>query len=349
MTPAMDPKRRRTGSVAWAGAALLACVAIVVLLAPVLAPQPPNEMFSGRVFAPPMRVHVRDAAGFHLPYVYRQTLDAGLDRRFREDTTERIALNFGAHGRAVSIAASAGPLLLLGGDSLGRDTFARLLYGARLSLGVTALGAVAALLLGALVGGLAGALGGTTDDALMMVADFVLVLPGVYLVLVLRALLPAVLSTPQVFWLMVLLFGVAGWPHVARGVRAIVAVERASDYAEAARAAGAGPLRVARHLLPAARGFLMVEFALLVPALLVAEATISFLGLGFPVPEPSLGTMLQEAANVNGLLGAPWMLAPAAAIFVIVLGVQLAGGARASANLLLHLSAPAPPPAAAAD
>ncbi len=286
-----------------------------------------------------MRVRVHDAAGFHAPFVYRQVLEDRLERRFREDSTQRIPLVCCTGAHLASIPASAGPLLFLGGDSLGRDVFSRLLYGARLSLGLTALGAAAALLLGAVLGGLAGALAGRTDSALMLVADFVLVLPGVYLVLVLRAILPLVLSTTAVFWWMVLLFGAAAWPHVARGVRAIVAVERASDYAEAARAAGAGPLRLMRHLLPAARGFLIVEFALLVPALLVAEATVSFLGLGFPEPVPSLGTMLTEAENLNGLLGAPWVLAPAAVLFLAVLGVQLAGGARVSEHQLLRFTA----------
>jgi peptide/nickel transport system permease protein len=194
---------------------------------------------------------------------------------------------------------------------------------------------IGALALGALVGGLAGSRGGRTDSVLMLVADFVLVLPGVYLVLVLRAMLPILLSTSEVFWLMSLLFAVAGWPHVARGVRAIVATERARDYAEAARAAGAGPFRLLWHLLPATRGFLGVETVLLVPTLLVAEATISYLGLGFPEPTPSWGTMLRETENVRVMAEAPWMLAPAAALFIFVLGVQLVAGTRSSASALL--------------
>jgi peptide/nickel transport system permease protein len=90
-----------------------------------------------------------------------------------------------------------------------------------------------------------------------------------------------------------------------------------------------------RHLLPAARGFLTVETILLIPALLLAEATVSFLGLGFPEPSPSWGTMLQESANVNSLLAAPWTLAPAILLFVVVLSVQMAGGDRSENNLLL--------------
>jgi hypothetical protein len=135
----------------------------------------------------------------------------------------------------------------------------------------------------------------------MLAADFLLALPGAYLVLVLRGVLPPVLETGEVFVLIAALFALSAWPHAARGVRAIVASERARDYALAARAAGAGPWRLAtRHLLPAARGFLAVEVVLLVPALLVAEATVSYLGLGFSDTQASWGTMMQDAATRPG-------------------------------------------------
>jgi len=319
-----------------AGLAGLVMVAGLALVAPLIAPENPGEQFPDRVFAPPMRVHVHDASGFRAPFVYRQVLENRLERRFAEGAA--VPLRWFARGHLVSTDPADGPLLLLGADALGRDVFSRLLYGAGLSLGVTILGTLCALLIGSVIGGFAGALGGRVETLLMMIADFVLVLPGVYLVLVLRAMLPQTLTTAQVFWLMVLLFGIAGWPHVARGVRAILAVERASGYAEAARALGAGPVRLVAQLLPAAGGFLAVEIALLIPALLVAEATISFLGLGFPEPAPSWGTMLQEAGNITGLVTAPWILAPAAALFVVVLGVQMMGGSRASGNQLLAVT-----------
>jgi peptide/nickel transport system permease protein len=316
-----------------AGACILAVVVAMAILAPVIAPNDPSDQFADRAYAPPSRIRIRDASGLRTPFIYRYVLEDRVLRRYREETAAPVALRWFADGRVLSAPAD-NPLLLFGADALGRDLFSRLVHGARLSLGVVLAGTLGAIVLGTLIGGLAGSLGGTPESLLMLIADFVLVLPGAYLILVLRGVLPQVLSTAEVFAIMSGLFAVAAWPHVARGVRAIVAVERTREYADAARAAGAGPVRLVRHLLPAARGFLAVEIVLLVPALLVAEATVSYLGLGFPEPGASWGTMLQDAANVRVMAEAPWMLAPAAALFLVVLGVQLLGSTQASATVL---------------
>ena len=148
------------------------------------------------------------------------------------------------------------------------------------SLGVTAIAVLAALLLAALGGGLAGTVGGRADAALMGLSDWLLAVPGAYLVLVMRGAMPLVISAGETFVLMAGLFAFAAWPHVARGVRGIVSAERNRDYAEAARASAASNWRLMTELLPAARGFLAVEIVLLVPALLVAEATCRT--AGFP-------------------------------------------------------------------
>jgi len=314
------------------GAGLLIATALVALAAPFLAPHEPSDEFMDRAYAPPTRVHVFDA-GLHAPFVHPLVLDNRVARRYHEDTSVRIPLRWFSDGHLVTTSDPQQPLLLFGADSLGRDVFSRAVIGTRLSIGVTIAGVLGALLLGAGIGGLAGVSGRRTDDALMLVADFLLALPGAYLVLVLRGLMRPVLETPETFALIALLFAVSAWPHVARGVRSIVRSERTRDYAEAARAAGAGPWRLVRHLLPAARGFLAVEIVLLIPALLVAEATISYLGLGFTDPNASWGTMLRDASNGRVLTDAPWMLAPAIAVFLVVLGAQLANPARQRAGL----------------
>jgi peptide/nickel transport system permease protein len=259
------------------------------------------------------------------PFVYPINLVDRLERRYEEDRTRHVTLAWFSNGALVrQVDETAGPWLLLGGDSLGRDVFARVLYGARLSLAVAVMAMLGALVLGALVGGLAGVSGGLVDDGLMRLADFVLVLPAMYVVLALRASLPLVLSPSTVFVLVAGILSVVGWPIVARGVRAIVATERERDYALAARALGMGRGRLlVWHLLPAARGFLTTQATLLLPAFILAEATLSYVGLGFPEPAVSWGTMLQEAANVAALADAPWTLTPAVAIFLVVLAVNL--------------------------
>jgi len=324
------PRRRWSVRIA---SAVLGCAVILTLVGSVLAPHSPNEQFDDRAYAPPTRIHFIDAAGVHAPFMHPLVPVDRLARLYREDESVRIPLVWFQRG-LISSSDPAQPFLLFGADALGRDVFSRLLSGAKLSLGVTLVGVLGALLIGGIVGAIAGTVGGWTEGGLMLMADFLLALPGAYLVLVLRGALPRALQTSQVFLLMALVFSLAAWPHAARGVRAIVATERRREYAEAARASGAGWWRLARQLLPAARGFLAVEVILLVPALLVAEATVSYLGLGFADVSGSWGTMLHDTANGRVLAEAPWLLAPAAAIFVVVLATQLLGGTRADAQNL---------------
>jgi peptide/nickel transport system permease protein len=127
-----------------------------------------------------------------------------------------------------------------------------------------------------------------------------------------------------VFALVAIIFVVVGAPFVARGVRTIVRTERELDYVAAARSLGAGHLRLlGRHILPAASAVLIVQAMLLVPAFIVAEATLSYVGLGFPDPVPSWGQMLHEASNVRAVVDFPWLLSPAAAIFLVVFALNL--------------------------
>ncbi|NQW04583.1 MAG: ABC transporter permease [Acidobacteria bacterium] len=313
-----------------AGGLLLGFV-LLALLAPSVSPNDPQVQSPDRTFAPPMRVHVRDSEGWQAPFVYRQVLVDRISRTYTDSHDVRVPLQWFVGGRLVSVAADRGPLLLCGADAVGRDLCARLAYGARLSLGVAVLGACGALLLGAWLGATAGTFGGRVDTLVMTVADFVLVLPVVYLAIVLRATRPLVMDTGEMFVLMSAIFAGAAWPDVARGVRSVVASERSRDYAEAARAVGAGPCRLVGHLLPAAYGFLRIEFVLLVPALLIAESTLSFVGFGFEGAIPSWGGLLKDSEALTAMYSAPWLLIPAVALFVVVLALQTLAGAGASA------------------
>lgn len=318
-------------------ASALLLVGVATVAAPFLAPNDIATQHGDYVFAPPMRVRIVDGDGrWRFPFVYPLRLVSRLERRYEEDRSTRLALVWFSNGRAVDIAdAGTRPLLLLGGDSLGRDVFARLVHGARMSLGVALLAVIGALAIGTLLGGLAGYAGGWIDETLMRLAEFVLVLPTMYVLLALRAVLPLVLPAGVVFVLTATLLAIIGWPYATRGVRTIVAAERQRDYAAAAVALGAGHTRVLlRHLLPAAGGFLVTQALLLLPAFILAEATLSFAGLGFAEPIPSWGAMLRDAAAPTAIVDFPWLLAPAAAIVLVVLALNLAARLRRAATPL---------------
>ncbi len=310
------------------GVALLVTIAFVAATASLIAPHDPGQQFVDYIYAPPMFPHVVDDSGrWHRPFIYPVRVTNRLEREYTEDRTGRIPLLWFTSRTIVNTPDSQIPWLICGADALGRDIFARVLRGARLSLGISVVAAAGALLLGAMIGATAGFHGGRVDEVLMRIADFVLVLPVIYVVVVLRASMPLVLSTTEVFWTMTTVMSLAGWPYVARGVRSVIAAERRREYAEAARAIGAGGLRILlRHLLPAARGFLTVQTTLLVPVFILAEATLSFAGLGFAEPTPSWGVMLHEASRAPILAEAPWLLTPAVAIIVTVLALNLACG-----------------------
>ena len=292
---------------------LLAALTLFALIAPWLATYDAGDAFRGFLHAPPMRPHLDGLS----PVVHPLVLADRLEQRFESDRSRTVRLPWVQH-------EDDAPVFLLGADDFGRDVLSRLLYGARTSIGLALVATLGAVLIGALAGAWAGYRGGWVDDAIMRVADFVLVLPVIYVVLVLRAVLPLVLPASTVFIIVVWIFVAVGWPFVAKGVRAIVAVERSREYVQAAQSLGAGPLRIlTMHLIPACTGHLLVQATLLLPAFILAEATLSYIGLGFPDPVASWGTMLAGAGNYNAVARFPWTLTPAVAIFAIVLLTNL--------------------------
>jgi peptide/nickel transport system permease protein len=296
-----------------AGLLILALV-FVALFAPRLAPYDPARTFREYLHAPPMRPVF---ATFGPPRAHPLVLADRLEQRFAPDLQSTVPLPWFGDSDQV-------PVFLLGSDSLGRDVLSRLFHGARTSVGLALLATLGALAIGASAGAFAGFRGGWIDESVMRLADFVIVLPMIYVVLVLRAVLPLVLPPSAVFVLVAAIFALVGWPFVARGVRAIVASERDREYVLAARSLGAGGMRLlTRHLLPACAGYLVVQATILLPAFILAEATLSFVGLGFPDAVPSWGTMLIEAANVGSLVRFPWMLSPAVAIFLVAIAANI--------------------------
>jgi peptide/nickel transport system permease protein len=218
----------------------------------------------------------------------------------------------------------------LGTDDLGQDLLARMLYGGRISLAVGVAAMLIAITVGTVVGAAAGHVGGTTDHTLMRLTDLFLSLPQLPLLLLLvylfRDSLKRVLGPEMgVFALVVVVIGGLRWMPVARLVRAQFLSLREKEFVEAARGLGAPPLRqVIRHILPNAVGPVIVAGTIDVAAAIIAESSLSFLGLGFPPDIPTWGRILFDAKD-NLDFAPHWAIFPGTAIFLTVLSINYIG------------------------
>jgi len=287
---------------------LVAVLVAVAVAGPLLAPYGPVTRFEDHLHAPPMPVHVDG----HGVYTVPLRLVDRLEQTFAADPGQRAGLPW--------TTPEATPVQLLGADRLGRDVLSRTLHGARASLVLALVATAGTLLLGALLGSWAGLAGGLVERLVLKAGDVLMVLPVLYVVVALRSALPLVLPLPAIVGALAAIFVLLGWPRIARGVWAIVRAEARQEHVLAATALGASRWRVmTRHLLPACHGYLAVQTALLVPMFVLAEATLSYVGLGFPDGVPSWGTALSDAATISAMTRAPWTLAPAVAMFLVVL------------------------------
>ena len=218
----------------------------------------------------------------------------------------------------------------LGTDDLGRDLLARVLYGGRISLAVGLAAMLMAITVGVLIGSLAGIARGWLDAALMWVTDLFLSLPQLPLLLLLIFLFREPLKQMfglevGIFILIVLVIGGFRWMPVARLVRAQFFSLREKEFVEAARALGASTSRqVLRHILPNSLGPVIVAASIDVAAAIIAESTLSFLGLGFPPDIPTWGRILYDGRDYMDL-AVHWALFPGLAIFVTVLTINFIG------------------------
>src|SRR3989449_3675761 len=218
----------------------------------------------------------------------------------------------------------------LGTDDLGQDLLARMLYGGRISLAVGVAAMLIAISIGTAIGAASGYLGGAIDHTLMRITDMFLSLPGLPLLLLIVYLFRAALRKalgPEVgvFILIVAVIGGLRWMPVARLVRAQFLSLREKEFVESARSLGASPLRqMVRHILPNSMGPVIVAATIDVAAAIIAESSLSFLGLGFPPDIPSWGRILYDAKD-NLDFAPHWAIAPGTAIFLTVLSINYIG------------------------
>jgi len=325
-------KRRPARAMLWA----LLALHLPIALAGFFAPSSPTRQHRDSPDAPPTRLRFIDAEGrLHLrPFVYRRDRHGGAGR-YVEDTKRRYAVRLFAAGDEYRLAGlipcrrhllgvdAPARLHPLGTDALGRDQFSRILYGGGVSLAAGLLAAALSLTIGAGLGIVAGYSGGWIDGAVMRLGDIFLALPWLYLLLAVRALLPLDLAPAAGFAAIVLLVGLVGWARPARLVRAAVLRVRQREFVLAARSIGAAPAAVmVRHVLPQTAPILLTEAALMIPRYLLAEVTLSFLGLGVPPPVASWGTLLAPLQRPAALAANPWIAAPAVALVLVVFAYQ---------------------------
>ena len=209
---------------------------------------------------------------------------------------------------------------LLGTDDLGRDRFARLLYGTRVSLTLAPAAALLSTLLAALIGGTAGFAGGWLEGAVMSATDLVLSLPWFFLLITVRALLPLNVEPHTSVLITFALLGCLGWAGAARVVCADVRSLGNSDVVLLARASGISGFRLLwRHVLPNLKPVLSAQFWISIPVFILAEANLGILGLGVAEPLPSWGSLLRELESFAAVSARPWQFVP---LLVLILTVS---------------------------
>lgn len=345
-----------------AGLSVIASFYLAALFADFLAPYDYRAQSREEPSAPASAIRFRDAGGgFHpRPFVYRRRLSDPLARAYEEETGRAYPLVLFPRGHSYKLfglfdtdrhlfgvsadetadqrhSRQASPdrrptrqttpprVSLLGTDELGRDRFSRLLRASRFSLLVGPAGTLLAGLLGVLVGCLSGYAGRRADAVLMRAADAMMALPALVLILAARAAFPPQMPPARAAALMISIFVALGWAEMARLTRGLVLSLRSREFVTAAVAVGASPARVLfRHVLPNAARPVVVQASLMLPAFLLAETALSYLGVGVQEPEASWGLMLARASDLAQLSRHPFLLlSPAAAIFLFVLGVRL--------------------------
>ncbi len=324
-----------------AGWLIVATFVAVAIFADFFAPYDYRQQSRGEPSSPATTVTFRDIDGAVQlrPAVYARRLTDPLRLIYNDDPSLSFPIEFFVRGAAYDllgifttdihlfgvVGENAPRINLLGTDNLGRDRFSRLLHAIRFSLIVCSLGVGLACVIGVFIGVVSGYSGRLVDTAVMGVSDAMLALPTLILILAARAAFPLELPPIRAAVLLLLIFALTGWAEMARLTRGLVVAARGREFVIAAIASGLTNARILlRHILPNILPPLATQALLMLPAFLLAEIALSYLGVGVQEPEASLGNMLSAAGDLNLLRSQPLtLLSPAIVIFVFVLAIRL--------------------------
>lgn len=343
--------RFRRHKLALVSTVILIFLYVVALFAEFFAITDPQAHDARLSFIPPQSIHFIDEGRFS-PFVYG--LEGGRDPEtlrmiYQVDETKKYPIGLFVAGHPYKILGvfPADIHLLglqtddeealfhpLGTDRLGRDMLSRLAYGTRISMSIGFVGVVLSLLLGILLGGVSGYYGGPADTVIQRVIEFTRSLPTIPLWLSLAAALPRDWPPLTTYFMITVILSIFGWTGLARVVRGRFLSLREEDFVLAARLAGTGEMRIIlRHMVPSFLSHIIAAMTLAIPAMILSETSLSFLGLGLRPPVISWGVLLQEAQNIQSVALAPWLLLPGAAVVVTVLCFNFLGdGLRDAAD-----------------
>lgn len=359
-TAAIGPWRLVAGKlirqkVAMVAGAIILFLYLVGIFAEFLAPALPTTSRPQYTYAPPQGfsffVEKPDGSSefnFHVKG-YKVEIDkVALRRTFVVDDSKVVPIGFFVKGAAYDLWGLIpmnrhligpinpnDPMYLLGADRLGRDVFSRLVYGTRVSMSIGLVGVAMSLILGVVLGSISGFYGGWVDTLIQRVIEVVSAMPTIPLWLGLAAAIPLTWSPVNVYFVITIIVSLLGWTSLAREVRGRFLALRSEDFVVAARLDGSSETRlIFRHILPSLTSHILAVVTLAVPTMIVAETSLSFLGIGLKPPVVSWGVLLQDAQNIRTVATAPWLLIwPSLAVVLAVLSFNFFGdGLRDAAD-----------------